>query len=171
MTLAPRDLIQFLCLHGIKHMWCRLSWLVDLAWFIHRHPDFDWKVFLDEASQHGTLRMVLIGLALTHELFASPLPEAVSDHIRADVQVLPIARWMWERILVGNQELPTGRELVQLVLRTRERPLDRGRDLYHHFMALRPNNLEDVPRYARTSVGYGIHRLWYLTRKYGHVRN
>lgn len=167
MTLAPRDLIHFLCLHGTKHAWSRLAWLTDLAWFIHTYPLFDWETLLEEARKSGTQRMVLVGLALAHELFASPLAQEVTHQIQADNQVLPVAKWMWQRLLAGNRDLPTGRELVELVLRTRERRRDRGRDLYHHLMSLRPNNIQEAPHFARLPGASGLYRLWYLARKYG----
>lgn len=170
-TMAPRDLVHFLCLHGNKHAWCRLVWLADLAWFAFRYPEFDWAGLLDEARSAGTQRMVLVGLVLAHELFGSPLEAVTLDRIHKDIEVLAVAKWTWRRILRGSQDLPTGRELVELVMRTRERRIDRGRDLFHHVMALRPNNLQDAPRYARTPVAYSLHRLWYLVHKYGRIRS
>lgn len=167
MTLAPPDLVHFLCLHGTKHAWGRLAWLTDLVWFMARYPRFDWSALLDEARTSGTERMVLVGLALAHELFGSELEESVTRRIHADRKVLPLAQWMWERVRAGNQELPTGSELVQLVLRTRERRGDRVRDLYHHLMALRPNNIQDASHSTRLPGTSGLFRLVYLVRKYG----
>lgn len=170
MTLAPRDLVHFLLLHGAKHMWCRLVWLTDVAWFMMRYPAFDWSALLEHARQSGTLRMVLVGLALTREVFQCPLENAVARGIAADTQVPPLAAWMWQRLLTGNQTLPTGRELVKLVLRTRERRRDRGRDLYHHFMTPRSNTFEAVAPVARVPGVYALYRFAYLARKYGLTR-
>jgi hypothetical protein len=170
MTLAPSDLAHFLCLHGNKHVWCRLAWLTDLMWFMRRYPQFDWDALLESAQERGTLRMVLVGLLLASELFDSPLPAPVARRMEGDTHVPAIAKWMWERVLDGNQDLPTGRELYQLVMRTRERRRDRGRDLYHHFMALRPDDLQAAHRFTPMSAGYRLHRLWYLVNKYALVR-
>lgn len=167
MTLAPRDLAHFLCLHGSKHVWCRLAWLCDLVWFMHRYPTFDWVGLLEDARQMGTLRMVLVGAALARELYGVTLAPGVSDAIERDIEVMPLAKEMWRRALDGRQDLPTGRELAQFVMRTRERRGDRARDMYHHLMALRPNNLEDASPFVKRLHAYSLARLWYLVRKYG----
>jgi Uncharacterised nucleotidyltransferase len=170
MTLAPHDLVHFLCLHGTKHAWSRLSWITDLAWFMFQYPTFDWDALVDHAAQLGTRRMTLVGLALLDALFSIPLSEPVTRQIQDDSDVLPLARWMWQRLLRGMQNLPTGLELAQLVLRSRERRRDRACDFYHHVMALRPSNLEDAPHYATLFHTYALHRLWYLFHKYSRVR-
>lgn len=169
-TLAPPDLVHFLCLHGTKHVWSRLAWLTDLVWFIHKYPLFDWGALLAEAHQNGTRRMVLVGLALAYELFGCVPDDAVLRLIHQDKETLPLAKWMWQRVLDGKRELVTGRELVQLVLWTRERTRDRGRDLYYHLTALRPNNIQDASHSAHMPGVYALHRLVYLVRKYGRVR-
>lgn len=169
-TLAPRDLVHFLCLHGTKHGWSRLVWLTDVAWFIFRYPEFDWDGLVEHAARLGTLRMTLVGLALARELYGCALAERVTREIVKDAGVLPLARWMCERLVTGAHDLPTGTELVHLVLQSRERRLDRARDLYHHLLALRPNNLEQAPRAASFLHTYTLHRLWYLALKYSRVR-
>jgi hypothetical protein len=171
MTLAPHDLVHFLCLHGTKHAWCRLAWITDLAWFIFRYPEFDWDALLDHAARLGTAHMTLVGLSLVHELYGCALTARVTRQIRDDLEVLPLARWMCQRLLTGVQDLPTGLELVRLVLRARERRRDRGRDLYHHLMALRPNNLEQAPPAASILHTYTLHRFWYLLLKYSRARD
>ncbi len=170
MSLAPRDLIHFLCLHGTKHAWSRLSWITDLAWFVFRYPDLDWDALLDHATRLGTRRMTLVGFALAQELFGLVPSEQIAQQLCADHAVLTLARWMWQRLLSGEQNLPTGLDLVRLVVRSRERPRDRARDLYHHVIALRPNNVEDAPASAAFLHTYTLHRLWFLVRKYGRVR-
>jgi len=170
-TLAPHDLVHFLCLHGTKHVWSRLAWLADLVWFIYKYPCFDWDALLAEAHENGTRRMVLVGLALAHELFGSVPNDAVIRLTHQDKEVLPLAKWMWQRVLDGNLDLLTGRDLVRMVLWTRERSRDRGRDLYYHLTALRPNNIQDASHSPSMPGTYALHRLVYLMRKYGRVRS
>jgi len=169
MTLAPRDLVHFLCLHGTKHAWCRLVWLTDLAWFVFRYPTFDWDALLDHAARLGTRRMTCVGLALAHQVFRLPLPEQMTRKFEEDSEVLPLARWMWQRLLREDASLPTGLELVQLTLRTRERRRDRARDFYYQLMTPRPNELETAPRSTLFHT-YTLHRFGYLLRKYSRVR-
>lgn len=167
MTLAPRDLVHFLCLHGTKHAWCRLGWVADLAWFVFRYPSFEWDELLEHATRLGTRRMTLVGLTLARELFRIQLAARVTAAMHQDSEVLSLARWMWQRLLSGVQDLPTGPDLLRLVLHSRERRRDRARDVYYHIVAPRPGNLDDLPHSAATLHTYTLHRLWYLLLKYG----
>ena len=92
MTLAPRDLVHFLCLHGTKHVWCRLAWLTDLVWFIRGIHCSIGKRCWRRRAQTELARMVLVGLALAHELFGGPLDESVVRRIHADREVLCAVR-------------------------------------------------------------------------------
>lgn len=165
-TLAPRDLIHFLCLHGTKHGWFRASWIADIAWFAAKYPAFDWDDLVAQAARLGTRRMTLVGLALARELFGTDFGARIEKQMRADARVEKLAAAMWERSARGNYALPAGTELIPFVLETRERPRDALRDLYYHLMMPRPDNLEALGPLAGKFQSYRLHRVWYLLRKY-----
>ncbi|MCL6481109.1 MAG: nucleotidyltransferase family protein [Firmicutes bacterium] len=83
-TLAPEDLLLFLCVHGAKDFWERLAWIADVAQLVRRHPGLDWEAALARAERYGAGRIVRLGLALAQQLLEAPLPAAVAAHVRAD---------------------------------------------------------------------------------------
>jgi hypothetical protein len=89
-TFSPEDQILFLCLHGFKHKWRRLIWIVDIARLLTTFPDLDWTVVWSHAAQHHIQRIVRLGIMLAHHLFrVSLLPEvqmwAVKDRAVIDL--------------------------------------------------------------------------------------
>jgi hypothetical protein len=76
-TLAPEELLLVLCLHGTKHRWSSLGWLVDVAEMIRAHPRLDWDRLLAAAQRHRCVRRVNLGLSLARTVLDAPLPAGV----------------------------------------------------------------------------------------------
>jgi hypothetical protein len=92
-TLSPEDLMIYLCVHGAKHRWAGMKWLLDIRQFLIKYYDLiDWDAVLTNCYAHKIHRPVLQGLILSHGLFASPLPEAVNEYVRRDPYVEKIVR-------------------------------------------------------------------------------
>jgi hypothetical protein len=83
--------LLFLCVHGSKDMWWkRIGWICDISELITSNPDIDWLYCLELATQTGTRRMFLLGLALARELLQAPLPEQVHAWILSDNSIQPL---------------------------------------------------------------------------------
>lgn len=80
-TLAPEALIRYLCLHGSKDGWRRLSWVCDVAAFVHVHASLDWDAVWAQARRDGAATRLCLGMYLAHHLLRSPLPEAIRPHV------------------------------------------------------------------------------------------
>jgi hypothetical protein len=74
---APSELLLILCLHGSKHHWSSLGWLVDIAELIRQNPAIDWAWITTAARELGAQRKLLLGLYLAHELLAANVPAQV----------------------------------------------------------------------------------------------
>jgi hypothetical protein len=57
-----------LCIHGSLHLWERLAWVCDVAEAIRRWPALDGSVVARRAGAAGVMRMVLLGLEMSHRL-------------------------------------------------------------------------------------------------------
>jgi hypothetical protein len=89
----PRDvLLLALCVHGAKHVWGRLSWIVDVAELIAARPALDWETLLGRADEAGHARELLLGCRLARDLLGVALPEAPSRRIAADPRLEGLAR-------------------------------------------------------------------------------
>lgn len=76
-TLPPTQLLEALCLHGSKHHWSQLGWLVDVAELLRAGPAFDWDALRGDASRRGCEHRVALGFRLAHELLRAPLDASV----------------------------------------------------------------------------------------------
>jgi len=126
-TLGVEDLALFLCAHGAKHLWERLSWVCDIAALLARRPDLDWDAVLTSARQRGAERMVLLALHLADDLLGAPVPEAAHERLRGDPAVRALGERVRIRMFAGPHP-PTVWERRAFYWRVRERWHDRLRD-------------------------------------------
>lgn len=75
---GPDDLLLVLCVHGAKHRWKRLEWLVAVA-ELARSGRADVARCLERAAALGARRTVLLALALARRLLGLPLPPALAE--------------------------------------------------------------------------------------------
>jgi Uncharacterised nucleotidyltransferase len=88
-TFSAEDTTLVLAVHGGKHLWQQLSWLVDFAETLH--GDLDWRVLRSRARHAHAERMLWLGLALAKEVLGSTLPLEFEDGIKNDLITLPAA--------------------------------------------------------------------------------
>lgn len=88
-TLEIGALLLYLLLHGSKHYWERIEWVVDIDRLIRLHADvIDWNALAKMAHEMEIEFMLYMGLAVSHELFKTPLNETILSHIESDDAVL-----------------------------------------------------------------------------------
>lgn len=92
LTLPTDALLVALCVHGAKHVWERLCWMVDVAELIARQPAVDWPALLVRAGEAGHVRELLLGLLLARDLLGTKLPEVVSRELASDPKIPALAR-------------------------------------------------------------------------------
>lgn len=73
-TMSAERLVLALTVHGTRHIWARLSWLVDLAEVLRLNPSLDWDVAGREARRVHFEPALASSLFLSHELLDAPLP-------------------------------------------------------------------------------------------------
>ncbi len=124
-TFPPEVLLLLLCVHGSKDLWWRrIGWTCDVAELLASNPDLDWSYCLELATHTGARRMLLLGLALAHELLQAPLPEQVCTSIRSDKAVQPLIALV-KRRLFDEQTTRGILERPRFRLSVRERLRDR----------------------------------------------
>ncbi len=89
--LAPSDLLVTLCVHGGKHRWERLLWIVDVAELLRRRPDLDWHRVDELAEQRGLRRLVFLGVQLARDLLGAPVPASQLSRIDTEPAVSRLA--------------------------------------------------------------------------------
>ncbi|MDQ7085053.1 MAG: nucleotidyltransferase family protein [Sulfurovum sp.] len=86
-TLAFKQQFLYLCLHGSKHLFERLSWVCDIDRSLRVTYPIPWDALLADAKALGIYRIVLLSLSLSHTLLDSPLPQEIHDFIHQDTKV------------------------------------------------------------------------------------
>lgn len=108
LSFAPADLPLYLASQGGGDQWCDLRRICDLAEFLRRYPEMDWRPHLETASRLRGLRSVLTGLVLARDLLGAQLPDAAVSAIRSDEAV----SWLAERAVRNLQSKREAGETV-----------------------------------------------------------
>lgn len=89
---SSRELLLVLCLHGSKHYWTGLGWLVDVAELMRLQSRADWDWILARAMARACERRLALGLHMAGEHLAAPLLPDVRRHAAAVSAVPELAR-------------------------------------------------------------------------------
>jgi len=98
-SFCVEDLLVMLCVHGAKHLWERLSWIVDIAQLVTVRK-VNWELLSEIAAQVESTRLLLLGLYLAHEMMGASLPPSVLERARGDAQV----QWLAGKVLEQYEE-------------------------------------------------------------------
>jgi len=86
-TLSAEHTLLYLCTHGSKHLYERLSWVCDVDRLIRTQKSLDWTSIIFTSKKMGMHRMVLLSLSLCQTLLDLPLPQEIEDAIHKDKKV------------------------------------------------------------------------------------
>jgi hypothetical protein len=163
-ALHPVDDIEALCVHGSKHRWDRLAWIIDVALTARLLDDDAWQRLTSAARDHGTLRIVAMGLILAQDVCGAALPGDVMDKVRSDRTALGLAGRVGRALFDPR---PSRFDALSFHARMRERPRDRARYLFS--VAFTPSGADweslSLPR--RLFPVYALTRPVRLAWKYG----
>jgi hypothetical protein len=84
---SAEDHLLISCVHGSKHGWDTLKWIVDVAELLRSHPDLEWPHIVDRADAIHARRMLLLGLALADRLLDAALQPAMRKAIQDEPAV------------------------------------------------------------------------------------
>jgi hypothetical protein len=127
-TPSPEDLLLLLSIHAAKHIWARLIWICDIARILRRQ-DLDWGWIQSRSREIGIWRILYINLLLASRLLEAPVPATLESAILADGRASTIASQVEESMLAGVVYDTQHVSYFRMMLRLRERPIDRVRFL------------------------------------------
>ncbi len=137
---SPEDLVLALCIHGGKHHWLRLSWIVDVAELLRRHHDMNWELLVSEAARLRCKRLLLLGIWLAENVLQAPVPSNISDLFSRDPVVPLLGAEVWDGIAQRQEISWAGIKNVTFVCRVRE--CTRDRVVYLFLRMFTPTQLE-----------------------------
>jgi hypothetical protein len=101
-TLDPEHTFLYLCIHGIKHRFFRLVWLVDISKYLEKIP-MDLQKVLILSDRYGLDRVIRIVLELMQDLFHQEIPEPLSKLVKTRVTARSV-RMIKKRIAGPEKE-------------------------------------------------------------------
>lgn len=164
-SLSDADLLLFLCAHGAKHLWNRLSWIADVAALVHTRPDLDWDRTIEEAKRMRLARILAVGLHLAEQLRSELfLPPDAQRLLRRDPKAERLAAKLWARLFGEHSDHPF--PFHPLFLRMREDPRDAV--LYPMRLVLSPTDADWawVPLPASLAWAYPLVRPFRALPRY-----
>ncbi|NOQ32569.1 MAG: hypothetical protein GQ570_15825 [Helicobacteraceae bacterium] len=79
-TFKTETLLLYLCMHGSKHIWERIEWIVDIDKLIRISSKIDWKEVYRLSDIANGKTMLELGLNLSSVLFQTPLPDEIKKN-------------------------------------------------------------------------------------------
>jgi hypothetical protein len=76
-VMCDEDIILYLCLHGLKHRFSRLIWILDLARALNSSVAVDYEALRNRAKQEGIEPWLLIGCEIVRITLGNQLPGAL----------------------------------------------------------------------------------------------
>ncbi len=166
-TLAPEDLLLYLCMHGSRHGWERLLWICDVAELLRTQPTMDWEWLSLEANRLGNSRTLSLGLILARDLLGLELSQQAWNKLHVDPAMESLALHLTES-LFKDVEADTGISYWHNIhLRMRERLIDRLRlQLHYGWRYLRLILIPNERDHAILGVPSALPFLYYLLRPF-----
>lgn len=162
-SLQNEDLLLALCIHGSKHMWQSLMWIVDIVQFLDKYPNLNWGILVNPQVHPDLRRILSVGLIVSSELLGAVLPQNVLETCRQDSGALELAGEA-QRMLFQQSGMPILR-LRLFQLRLRSKWVDRAGFLFRFvFWPGRDDWKVDLPWYL--SPLYYVLRPIRLFRRY-----
>jgi hypothetical protein len=154
LALAPEHEALMLCIHSSKEYWGGLKHIVDLAWFLHRHPALDWHSLLDDARRWGCLRMVLLGLCLCQSQLGIAIPTPCRPLVERDPVTQALSRKTANALRDGSLPTRNPYRIDSYRLSLRERWRDKLR------LVLRTTITPRTMHYEVIELPRGLHWLY-----------
>jgi hypothetical protein len=138
-TPSSEDLLLVLSAHAAKHVWGRLVWLCDIA-RIMGLPTLDWTWIASQAKSLGIVRILRVTMFLANRLLSATIPPATQASLPEDPGAAALVDEIQTHIASEAVFNVESLAYFRLMMRLRERPLDRLRFLRR--LALTPGPSE-----------------------------
>ncbi len=105
-VFSPEDTFILLAVHGAKHFWERLMWIVDIAELVQAPAGMDWRELHTHAAEMGAGRMVRLALCVARQMLDASLPEEELERAQADKVAVKLAGEICARFSLETAALP-----------------------------------------------------------------
>lgn len=148
-TLSHTNHFLYLCVHGSKHLFERLSWVCDIDRYVQTQNDINWEEIFTHAKHLGILRILCLSLHLTHTLLNTPLPKEVEDKISHDALAKKLSQQLIDLQFTNSNTKPKGLYAFKFLWLMRENFIDKLRFTYYALFAAKFDDFKfiQLPNY------------------------
>ena len=164
-TPSSEDLLLVLSAHAAKHVWGRLVWLCDIA-RIMGLPTLDWTWIASQAKALGIVRILRVTMLLANRLLRATIPPAAQASLPEDPGTQALVDEIQTHIASEAVFNVESLAYFRLMMRLRERPLDRLRFLQRLALTPGPNEWQAVRLPAPLFPLYRLIRLSRLAARF-----
>ena len=156
-TFSDEDTVLYLSMHGAKHVWRRLEWIVSLAELIRASPSMNWSVVVQRAEDAHATRMLALGLRLVEEFSDVKTATRIATSVDPQGVAKRMATQIKERIFTRSHNIEsTETNLYNFKV------MDRKRDAI--ISALRSLFVPTLPDWQALTLPAALHPLYYAFR-------
>ena len=117
-VMAEDDLLFFLCMHGLKHGFSRMIWVLDVARALANIQACSYKELTQRAQRRGLEPWLLMGCEVVREMFPQQLPQAMDAVIAESPEVSARARRAVARLIAEGFDVINDHKIRSFYLQT-----------------------------------------------------
>ena len=164
------NLLIYLCIHGSKHAWERLEWIVDIDRLIRTNPNLNFQMLFERSMLLDAEHLVLLGIDLSHKLFDTPLPESILKEIENNQKVHELRKiifsYLKENILGDIGGKAYYRKLTYFRMQIQKNLWRKVKYFYRNTIQINSSDIEESTPEKHSILHYYIKRLIRLIRIY-----
>jgi hypothetical protein len=171
LAMSDDDLVLFLCLHGLKHGFSRLIWILDVAQRLRAIQHGGYQKLAQSARRQGQEAWLLIGCEVVREMFPERLPQEMDAVIAESPGLAVKARSVAARLFAEGLEVVNDHKIRSFYLQTERSMLRRWRCRLSYFAPTFEDyrwaerhrisrSLTPVLRPFRLLQKHGVSRVW-----------
>lgn len=158
-TFCDEDMVLYLSMHGTKHLWHRLEWIVSLAELIRASTNINWDVVMQQAENAHATRMLALGLRLVEAFSDVKLETRILESVDPEGVMKRMATQIKDQIFTRSHNI----ESTQTNLYN-FKVMDRKRDAL--VSALRALFVPTLPDWEAVTLPTSLHPLYYAFRPF-----
>ena len=156
-TFSNEDMVLYLSMHGTKHLWHRLEWIVSLAELVRASTNIDWDLVMQRAEDARATRMLALGLRLVEEFSDVEIQPRILTSVDPESVMKRMATRIKDQMFTRSHNI----ESTQTNLYN-FRVMDRKRDAL--VSALRALFVPTLPDWEALTLPPKLHPLYYAFR-------
>ena len=156
-TFCNEDMVLYQSMHGAKHLWHRLEWIVSLAELIRASKELDWDTVVQRAENAHATRMLALGLRLVGAFSDVEIATRVLSSVDPQGVMKQMAARIREQIFMRSHNVEsTETNLYNFKI------MDRKRDAL--LSTVRSLFVPTLPDWQALTLPATLHPLYYALR-------